>query len=58
MSIWIYLAIALVTMEVDALACLVSGIRYRIVPSAVCSLLWPVTTLCVIAGIVKTQNKA
>ena len=56
MSIWTYLAIALLTMEADALACSVSGVRYRVVASAVLALLWPVTTPCVIAGIIKTQN--
>jgi len=56
MSILTYLAIALITMEADALACSVSGVRYRVVASAVLSLLWPVTTPCVIAGIIKTQN--
>ncbi len=56
MSIWTYLAIALLTMEADALACSASGVRYRVVASAVISLLWPVTTPCVIAGIIKTQN--
>ena len=56
MSIWTYLAIALLTMEADALACYVSGVRYRVVASAVLALLWPVTTPCVIAGIIKTQN--
>ncbi len=56
MSIWTYLAIALLTMETDALACSVSGVRYRVIASAVLSLLWPVTTPCVIAGIIKSQN--
>lgn len=34
------------------------GVRYRVVASAVLALLWPVTTPCVIAGIIKTQNVA
>lgn len=56
MSIWTYLAIALITMEADAIACYASGVRYRLIPSAVFSSLWPVTTPCVIAWIIKTQN--
>ena len=56
MSIWTYLAIALITMEADALACSVSGVRYRVVPSAVLSVLWPITTPMIIIGIIEAQN--
>ena len=58
MSVWTYLAIALITMEADALACSVSGVRYRVVVSAVLSLMWPVTTPCVITAVIMAQNSA
>lgn len=57
MSIWAYLGIALVTMEADALACAVAGVRYRVTASAVCSILWPVTAPFVIAGVVMCQGQ-
>lgn len=43
MSIWAYLAIAMVEMEFDAMASNFRGLRYRIFPSAILSLLWPIT---------------
>ena len=58
MSIWTYLAIALIAMESDALACSVSGLRYRIIASAVWALLWPVSAPCVIVGVFIMQRRA
>jgi hypothetical protein len=43
-------------MEADALACSITGLRYRITLSAAMSLLWPITTPIVIFGIIKMQN--
>lgn len=55
MSIWTYLAIALMTMEADALAHSAAGERFRVVVSALLALCWPVTAPIVIAGIVWAQ---
>ena len=52
-----YLSIALLTMEADAYSSIVSGVRYRVVVSAVLSLLWPVTTPLFIAGVITAQQR-
>ena len=57
MSIWAYLAIAMVLMESDAMASNLHGLRYRIVPSAILSLLWPITIPITIYAIMKTQSE-
>ncbi len=57
MSIWTYLGIALITMEADATACFLSGIRYRWFASLSMSLLWPITSPSVILGVIKMQRR-
>lgn len=57
MRIETYLAIALITMEADALACYVSGVRYRVAVSAVHSILWPLAIPCGIVCIIAAQKK-
>lgn len=57
MSIWAYLAIAMVLMEFDAMASKLSGLRYRIIPSAILSLLWPITIPMTIYAISKIQSE-
>ena len=57
MSIWAYLAIAMVEMELDAMASNFRGLRYRIFPSAILSLLWPITIPMTIYAITKIQSE-
>ena len=58
MSIWTYLALALIGMETDALACSITGLRYRPIASAIMALLWPITAPMTILGIIKLQKAA
>ena len=47
----------MVLMEFDAMASNRHGLRYRIVPSAILSLLWPITISMTIYAIMKTQSE-
>lgn len=50
-----YLAIAMVCMQCDALESYLHRVRYRVVPSAILSLLWPITIPPTICSIMKIQ---
>jgi len=52
----LYLAIALMQMEFDAVLCLLHDVRYRPVLSFTMAIAWPVTAPLVIVSVIKCQR--
>ena len=56
MTGWTYLGIALALMEVDALCTYATGTKYRPFASALMALIWPVSCIFTIGGVLRAQR--
>ena len=56
MGLLVYFGMALIALEADALACTVSGTKFRLFAGAILALVWPLSAILVVVSVVMSQN--